>query len=66
MPQNKGKSTTEHLQAVEEKVDSLLEKAIEGAEWTEKTLRAFQSLKHTAIWLAVGAIVAVYVIVKVL
>ena len=51
--------TAEHYERIEAKTDA-------GLAATERHIAALRDLKHTALWIAAGLIVAGYVIVKVL
>ena len=54
-----GAAAREHEREIEAKTDAFLAA-------TERLIAALRDLKHTAIWIAAGLVVAAYVIVKVL
>ena len=54
-----GPRTAHHYETIEAKTDAALDA-------TERQIAALRDLKHTALWIAAGLIVAGYVIVKVL
>lgn len=55
-----------HLVRIESKVDSALESTARIVGRLEQAIQTFAALKHTALWLAAGLVVAVWLIVKVL